>query len=215
MPAHQIAPHFVKVDRVGYIPQYAPTLVGDSVRFDPATDCNGYFTSSKFQAHNNCYNYGVDTATNTIAQPGRMNGITITGNIDAEQVVQGARLDGLILVGGPGTDIGGLRNSAPKLGAGHFVALLIAPAAPALQFDGDYHWVRCDDLGAPSWSQKDGPDQVTNFDFAGSPIHDPAVAHWSVNSGPPGTGKPGAPDLVVTYQFHAYMFVPRAKVIII
>jgi hypothetical protein len=203
----------VSIPGVGLIPQYAPTVVGNGVRFLPASDCDGYFTSSKFQAHNNCYNYAVDVATNTMAQPGRKHGMVNPGDIDAAAVVKGAEADGLKQV--DATNIDDLRNQSYGLGAGHFVALLVTPAVASMKFKGDFHWVRCDDLGGSSWSQKDGPDQVTNFDFGGNPISDPYKANWTVNSGPFGTTTPGAPDFVVTYTFVTYMFVPRGAVDII
>jgi hypothetical protein len=210
-----LAPKSVFVNGVGYVPQYGPTVTGTGVRFDPAYDCDGSFTSYKFQVHNNCYNYATDIATNTIAQPGRRHGLLIEGDIVAEQVVQGAQKDGLILVGGPGATIGDLRARVPNLGNGHFTALLIAPADDTVHFIGDYHWVRCDDVDSPSWSQKDGPDQVTNFDFAGNPITDPSQANWTVNSGPLEPGKAGTPDLIIKYSLIAYLFVPSAGVDII
>jgi hypothetical protein len=84
---------------------------------------------------------------------------------------------------------------------------------------GDYHWARCDNSEFNSWSQKDGGDQVTNFDFAGNPIVDPSIANWSVNQGPiqPDKTQPGFDpnDMVVDYVFYCYMFVPDTGVNII
>jgi hypothetical protein len=205
----------VCVPGVGQVPQYAKTIVGQALCYDPATDCQGYFTSSKFQVHNNCYNYALDIASNSMAQPGRKHGLVWTGDVDGDQVVKGAQLDGLILVGQPGATINNLRDLEPQYGNGHFVALLIAPPVDEVTFPGDFHWVRCDDLEYSRWSQKDGPDQVTNFDFAGAPIADPSQATWTVNSGPFKTTAPGSPDFVVTYQFKAWMFVPHGGVEII
>jgi hypothetical protein len=204
------APKWVPVPSGGYVPQYAPTVVGKGPAFDPSNDCEGCFTSHKFQVHNNCYNYAVDIATNTVAQPGRLHGIVLKGNTDGDQVQAGAEKDGLILVGGPTDKIDVLRAQQSKLGDGHFVALLIAPAVAEATFPGDYHWVRCDDFNASCWSQKDGPDQMTDFDFAGSRIYDPSTANWTVNSGPFNPPKSGNRDFIVTYQFKAWMFVPHA-----
>src|SRR5438067_1564068 len=100
-----LAAKSVHVPGVGYVPQYADTVFGTSVRYDPANDCKGYFTSSKFQAHNNCYNYAVDIATNTIAQPGRRHGILLSASLgpdNADVVVKGAEADCLIHAGTPG-----------------------------------------------------------------------------------------------------------------
>ncbi|MEI8633340.1 hypothetical protein P4S72_17315 [Vibrio sp. PP-XX7] len=70
-----------------------------------------------------------------------------------------------------------------------------------------------------SWSQKDGGDQVTNFDFAGQPISDPATACWTVNLGPVSGVDPSHPkdlsDMIVSYVFHTYMWVPSAGVTIL
>ncbi|MDP9170724.1 MAG: hypothetical protein M3N54_08915 [Acidobacteriota bacterium] len=199
----------------GFIPQYAPTVFGTGVRFDPANDCKGSFTSFKYQVHNNCYNYALDIATNTVAQPGRLNGLLMTGDVNGEQVVEAAVKDGLVVAGDAGTTIDDLREKSYDLGDGHFVAVLIADADDSVGFPGDYHWVRCDDLELSAWSQKDGPDQVTNFDFAGAAISDPFSANWSVNSGPFGTTQLGARDFYVTYHFQAWMFVPSQGVNII
>ena len=76
---------------------------------------------------------------------------------------------------------------------------------------GDYHWARQDKDG--SWSQKDGSDSVTNFDFAGNKITDPARANWVVNQGATSDQNPA--DMMVHYDFHSYMYVPDGKVNII
>jgi hypothetical protein len=197
------------------VPQYAPTVIGEDAGYDPATDCQGYFTSFKYQVHNNCYNYAVDIATNTMAQPGRRHGMTMPGDVDADRVVRGAQADGLILAGEPGTPLSDVLEQAPDLGDGHLVALLIASPDHSVGFPGDYHWVRCDDLESSSWSQKDGPDQMTDFDFAGVPIVDPSTANWTVNAGPYKTTKPGSPDFLTKYCFRAWMFVPDTGIDII
>jgi len=62
--------------------------------------------------------------------------------------------------------------------------LLISLAKNNLLWKGDFHWVRCDDVSGGLWSQKDGPDQITNFDFSGKAIQDPRMANWIVNQGP-------------------------------
>ena len=108
-----------------------------------------------------------------------------------------------------------VRSHATTAAPGQYVALLISPADPNPNYGwpGDYHWARFDDLASSAWSQKDGTDQVTNFDFAGHPITDPATANWTVNQGPISKQDPG--DLVVSYAFYAYMYVPQGGVNII
>lgn len=74
--------------------------------------------------------------------------------------------------------------------------------------------MRCDDpVNYASWSQKDGGDQVTDFDFAGQPITLPSTANWTVNQGPISASDPD--DLVVSYEFFTYMYVPNGAVDII
>jgi hypothetical protein len=212
-PGSGPAPHCVYVPRVGCVPQYAQTVPGTNDGFDPANDCQGFFTSFKYQVHNNCYNYAVDIATNTMAQPGRRHGISILGDVDADTVVRGALADGLKMAGESGTPLSDVLEWASDLGDVHLVALLICPADSNFGWRGDYHWVRCDDLQTSSWSQKDGPDQMTDFDFSGVPIVDPSQANWIANQGP--APKPGSPDFFTTYRFHAWMFVPHTGVDII
>jgi hypothetical protein len=208
---HVIPPTWVHIPGVGNIPQYADTVYGTSTEYDPAGDCNGYFMSSKFQPNNNCYAYGCVIASNSFPQPGRKNGYTLPSPFTGADVVHGAELDGLHNVG---TEIDDVQAHADGVDTapGHYVALLISKADKKNNWPGDYHWVRCDDLGAGTWSQKDGSDQVTNFDFAGHPITDPATANWTVNQGPTGSGQS---DLIVHYDFYTYMFVPSSGVDII
>jgi hypothetical protein len=209
----QIAPIYVTVPGGTQVPQYAPTVTDPDNTYAPATNCQGYFMSFKFQPNNNCYNYSCNAASNSFAQPGRMHGYFLPQNFTGADVVQGAELDGLQFAGDATTSIGALtaRQGAAE---GHYVALLISPADPSVSWPGDYHWVRCD-IASPynSWSQKDGGDQVTNFDFAGNPISNPATANWTVNQGPMIQGS--ADDVVVSYQFYAWLFVPYGQISII
>ena len=194
---------------IGNVTQYADTVTVGPVEYDPANNCRGYFTSHKYQVHNNCYNYALNIATNTMAYPGRKHGVPIDnheGKIDRSRVLKGAEKDGLIVVDGIKT-IDQLRSDRRR--NGHWVALLIAPAAKAAGFPGDFHWVRCDDLRISHWSQKDGAGEITNFDFAGLPIFDPMRANWVLNNGPLDRTKPGQPDFKTTYKFITYMFVPH------
>lgn len=207
------------------VPQYSPTVIAKSTGYDPAGDCNGNFMSAKFQPNNNCYAYGCNISSNSFPQPGRLSGNLITAStLNGPSVANFAEQDGLVFAG---KSTGELASFAQKrraqLGAGgldgHFVALMIS--APSGQYwPGDYHWARCDDnVNSSSWSQKDGGDQVTNFDFAGNPITNPATANWSVNQGPiqPDKSQPGfnPDDMVVDYVFYCFMYVPNEGVDIV
>jgi hypothetical protein len=213
--ANTIAPSYVDVPGIGKIPQYAPTVVGSVVSFDPANDCEGCFTSAKFQVNNNCYNYACNIATNSFAQPGRAHGKKIAIPIvNGDEIARYAQMDGLIPIRDATASLTVLEQSAASLGEGHFVALVISSGDSAVSWPGDYHWVRCDNMRSfGEWSQKDGGDQVTNFDFAGQRIVDPSKANWTVNQGPMISGNPN--DIVISYDFYGWMFVPDSKVSII
>lgn len=229
---HYLAPTTVNVNIVvppgtGIIgvPQYGPTVNGGAAAgYDPAGDCQGNYMSYKFQPNNNCYAYGSNITPNTFPQPGRQSGYLLTA-ADFEQsfdtlgqlVASYAQKDGLIYVGQSMDELTQFKSSRQDAGLnGHFVALMVSPAGDA-NWPGDYHWARCDNSSGPcdSWSQKDGNDQVTNFDFAGNPITDPATANWSVNQGPVESGPEAGQDQVVDYGFYCYMFVPGSGVNII
>src|ERR1700739_3482444 len=70
----KIAPIYVTVPGGKQVPQYAPTVSDPDNIYAPATNCQGYFMSFKFQPNNNCYNYSCNAASNSFAQPGRMHG---------------------------------------------------------------------------------------------------------------------------------------------
>jgi hypothetical protein len=239
---HYIAPTTVSVTIVQPpgtgtigVPQYSPLVNGGNPDgFSPATDCNGNFMSAKFQPNNNCYAYGCNITSNTFPQPGRQSGYLLTaadfkqpfGSL-GELVAGYATRDGLIFVGRTAADLTKFRSSrqgtnpGPATDAGdgaldgHFVALMISPAGDA-DWPGDYHWARCDNSSGAcnSWSQKDGNDQVTNFDFAGNPITDPATANWTVNQGPlaDSSSPDNNQDQLVSYAFYGYLFVPTSGV---
>ncbi|ETW99160.1 MAG: hypothetical protein ETSY1_16065 [Candidatus Entotheonella factor] len=209
-PEKVIAPSCVEVPGGWFVAQYAPTVVGTSIAYDPPNNCDGNFMSSKFQPNNNCYNYACNIATNSYAQPGRKHGLILGFPPTGPRTVEGAQKDGLIYLGGADMP---LSQVTPPSSDGHLAALFISPPSPYTLWLGDYHWVRSDDRYTfQSWSQKDGGDQVTNFDFAGHPITNPAVANWTVNLGWlfdfPG-------DLVVNYDFYAWMWIPENGVHII
>ena len=214
-----VPPSYEHRSNWGDIPVYGPTVVDNSTGYNPAGNCNGNFMSSKFQPNNNCYAYGCNITPNSFPQPGRYSDAKhiFAGHSIApvEVVVAGAIADGLLNVGTTLDDCRAFAQTNPP-SVGHFVALMYSPSESAIGGDpeanwpGDYHWARCDDLENNAWSQKDGSDQVTNFDFAGNPITDPATANWRVNQGPIGGGD--ANEYRASYYFHTYMFVPYGKV---
>lgn len=200
----------------GQVPQYAPTVRDKKTGYSPAADCDGYFMSYKYQPNNNCYAYGCNIASNSFAQPGRYSGAPpFSNDFTAEHVTNNAVSDGLVYVGKSMEDV---YNHSKENIPGHYVALMFSEPEkniggdPNADWPGDYHWARCDDVATSSWSQKDGGDQVTNFDFAGQPISNPATANWSVNQGPIGKteGNEGSDpnEYVVAYVFYCFMFVP-------
>lgn len=209
-----IAPIYVTVPGGQRIPQYSPSVVDSSNNYCPPTNCGGNFMSYRFQRNNNCYNYACNIATNSFAQPGRRQGVFLTGAMQGSDVLAAANLDGLIAIGGSNMPLSALQLAAPSLPAGHFVALFMSPADLSVSWPGDFHWVRCDS-GPPfqSWSQKDGTDQVTNFDFTGASITDPSQSNWTVNQGPILANS--LSEVVVSYQFFAWLYVPYGGVDII
>ena len=207
-----IPPTYVNIPGVGNIPQYAPTFFGTFNGYNPPTDCNGYYMSAKFQPNNNCYAYGCVICSNTFPQPGRINGYLLPSNFTGADVVTGAEKDGLQTLGSSIEELKAHQKSVG--GVGHYVALLISPADQTYGWPGDYHWVRCDDnVNFESWSQKDGGDQVTNFDFAGEPIVNPQNSNWTVNQGPISSSNPD--ELLVSYDCICYRYVPPTGVNII
>ncbi|MCR2834512.1 hypothetical protein [Parerythrobacter lacustris] len=209
-----IAPNYVP-SSWGAVPQYAAPVVDTVTGYAPATDCNGYFMSDKYQPNNNCYAYGCNFASNSFPQPGRASGApNLFSNFTPQQVISNAESDGLINIGSTVADIA---SHAATGATGHYVALMFSTPEnsiggdPNANWPGDYHWARCDVLSSPmSWSQKDGGDQVTNFDFAGNPITDPSTANWTVNQGP--ISSTDANEYIVTYDFLTFMFVPNGAV---
>jgi hypothetical protein len=214
LPGTVIPPTYVDIPGGYKVPQYAPTVVGGPSRYDPPGDCNGDFMTSKFKPNNNCYNYACNIATNSFAQPGRMHGILLSGSYSGQSVLDGAKADGLVMIGKKELKPSQLPPKAPSNMQGHFVALLISDPDTTIGWPGDYHWVRCDDSAScGNWSQKDGSDEMTNFDCGGSPIVDPSTANWSVNQGHVLQSSPG--DVVIAYEFFAWLFVPAGAVTII
>jgi hypothetical protein len=137
------------------------------------------------------------------------------GRLTLDSVSTAAQADGLIKLGDARTSLATIlkRVSSKKVADGHLVALLMSTEKRSIGWKGDFHFVRCDDPSGCVWSQKNGPDQVTNFDFAGHPISDPSHAGWTVNQGPVHLGGKTAKQTL--YVFGVWMFVPFGKVSII
>ncbi|CAN5676410.1 hypothetical protein BH10ACI4_BH10ACI4_11600 [soil metagenome] len=225
----RLAPAYVVVPGLGkQIPKWGPTKRDKVDGFRPALDCGGNFMAYRFQTNNNCYNYACNIATNSFAQPGRRHGkdLTLKGkSMKGSDVIEAAEADGITLIGGKDMKLRqAIRSQAYDRGrarehGGHLVALLISTAVSDIRWAGDYHWVRCDDALGKIWSQKDGPDHVTDYDFGGEKIIDPSKACWVSNTGPPPTGwgrrKHRLSSQVVEYYFAAWMFVSYKHVSII
>jgi len=205
-----------------YVPQFSDTVVGRSSRYNPSSDCDGNFMSYKFQPNNNCYAYACNIASNSFPQPGRISGNQITAaTLNGPDIQNFAAQDGLLAVGNNLDNLKAfsmtrMTGKDASMLDGHYVALMISPAGDN-NWPGDYHWARCDDnVDFNTWSQKDGSDQVTNFDFAGNPITNPVTANWTVNQGPvqPDSSQPdyNPDDMVAVYTFYCFMFVPNAGV---
>ncbi|MDH5180566.1 MAG: hypothetical protein OEZ39_15670 [Gammaproteobacteria bacterium] len=212
-----------KTHRHMKIPYWAPTVRGKNIGYHPSTNCDGYFMSAKFKPNNNCYAYATNIATSSWPQPGRYHGYffdenTLTGSLSevGEKIKKLAEKDGLVEVGKTIEDITKYWHHHGEKKGGHFVALMISPAHEPL-WGGDYHWARCDNTtDFSSWSQKDGRDMVTNYDFLGDPISNPAKANWTVNQGPQSSeSEQSGDDMVTIYYFYCFMFVPRGSVHII
>lgn len=234
-PTHQAveegrlpSPKFVRLKDGTQVPQWKPTVKSRVSGFNPAGDCNGYFMSYQFQPNNNCYNYACNVATNSFAHPGRKHGTSLfspTRRLTGDSVVAAARADGLIEVGRSEMGLSdvlkvlNIRRRNGLLRDGHLVALLISVADSKIRWRGDFHFVRCDAPDGKHWSQKNGPDQVTDFDFAGNLIKDPSTANWVVNQGLEHHRRPTpkAPrsEIRILYRFEAWMFVPFGRVSII
>jgi len=145
-------------DFIGRLLQAAADWVARCI---PQYDPHPWNDDPWVQSHNNCYNYGCDKQTNTYAQPGRANGITLAwpGDMNCTAVTNGAVADGLVTV-----------NCDQGCGCSecrHQVALVISPGW-------DYHWYRKDRDG--KWSHKMGGSPATNLDNSGNIITDPRTA---------------------------------------
>ena len=216
-----------------------------SYKFQPNNNCYNYSTN---YATNSFAQPGRMTQDNyhpvsiVLDEQGKLSA-TNNSSPTGPSIVTGAVSDGLINIGpGVATTADNIRITRSELldklptdyfiklreesseGVSHLVALLISEANESKGWPGDFHWVRCDDLVSFTWSQKDGPDQITNFDFAGNPIdweNPPHLANWTCNNGPtaptPIVPHPvkGNDDIVSVYKFYTYMWVPSSGINII
>lgn len=223
-----LAPIFTGIFLGKQVSQWGETAESKVEGFRPAHDCKGHFTSHRFQPNNNCYNYACNIATNSFAIPGRMNELELTPKkcrLTAARTIACAEKDGLLLIGQAPMKLAEALADEKYLSArrkspdGHLVALLISKADSKIRWSGDFHWVRCDHPLGRKWSQKDGPDQVTNFDFAGKPISDPSQANFEVNLGPRHHHKSfplgKVTEARTRYIFASWMYVPFGEVSII
>lgn len=226
----------------GTVLQYADTVSNEepNIGYKPHSDCLGYFTASQFKYNNNCYAYSVDIAPNSWPQPGRsdssvINPLSDEGVFTADQIQSNAEADGLKTVFKtdgvtPADSISDLKTDyATRTEPGHYVALLFSEGQTIAQgtdeeykWLGDYHWARCDNiLSDPTeWSQKNGHDEITLFDFGGDLISDPSIANWKANQGPiknmdHSTDAGNINEFLIEYKFHCYMWVPFGGVTII
>lgn len=222
------APHYVRLKDGRKVAQWSKTEQSRVAGFRPEKDCNGNFMSYLYQPNNNCYNYACNIATNSFAIPGRKRLVRLIPahkSISAAGVIAAAKADGLIEIGRDPMKLAeALRILANerrrgRLQDGHLVALLISKADSKIHWKGDFHFVRCDSISGRSWSQKDGPDQVTDFDFAGKKISNPSISNWTVNQGPRRHRRHLPHSLIfaqqTTYSFAAWLFVQFGKVSII
>ena len=122
----------------------------------PAYEPTYWNSNSVICLNNNCYNYANHKRTDTMAQPGRGGGYTMT-SVDASQVNAGAIYDGLE----PTTATAISPEGKTK------IALAIWPGQ-------DFHWYRQDSDGR--WSGKIGHSYASNLDNSGNPITNPETA---------------------------------------
>ena len=137
-----------------FIENYNPMCRKLAPCFEPAFD-TGLWSSKS----DNCYNYAVNLATGTYAQPGRAAGAQYT-SLTASVVRGAAVLDGLKDHEDPAPGEFPESNNC-------LLALVIIPGI-------DFHFYRRDSDG--NWSHKPGPRQATNVDNSGQVITDPRIA---------------------------------------
>lgn len=131
----------------------------------------GWWNQSGIQSSNNCYNYAMNKATGTFAQPGRAvwGGTSSGADMQCNIIKNNAVIDGY--VGQPQNQnklIWTDQDAGPCADPTWTkVALVVAPGW-------DYHWYRRDNNGY--WSHKPGGSPATSLDSCSQFIFNPAVA---------------------------------------
>lgn len=131
---------------------------GSVCAFDATPFNPGFWNQPDTQPYNNCYNYAVNSRTNTFAQPGRAHGYTIPPGISCEDVRKGAMQDGLRIWG----------NCQPP-GTKRYVLALVTGTFPGGQRD--YHWYRFHPENF--WGHKPGGTAARNVDNSNQLIRNP------------------------------------------
>jgi hypothetical protein len=117
----------------------------------------GYWNTPTVQPHNNCYNYGRNSRTDTYAQPGRAHGAQ-TNIMQCNTVTAAAMADGLVK----------RCNCLPiSEWPRRLVALVVDNQAPSF----DYHWYRHQRGGF--WGHKPGGGTARNVDNSNVVITNP------------------------------------------
>jgi len=143
----------------------------------PAYQASFWNVSSRVY-YNNCYNYAMNVATNTFAQPGRayfgynpVNANTLT----CTEMSAFASLDGTLNNGEDRLKFNSYSESAACTGAYRpaKTALVLAPGY-------DYHWYRLDRNSDGRWSHKQGQTPAKRTDESGRQIYSPSGANRGV-----------------------------------
>jgi hypothetical protein len=119
-----------------------------NTRYNP-----GYWNQPDHVLLNNCYNYAMNTRTDTFAQPGK-----ISGHLFRENTCQDC---------GSGADFDGCKTTCRQDLTYKNVALVIWPPSPGIR--GDFHWYRLQAEGF--WGHKPGKTSVRNIDNSGNTIN--------------------------------------------
>ncbi|AVZ71131.1 hypothetical protein SLUN_01560 [Streptomyces lunaelactis] len=126
----------------------------DSAPFNPE-----FWNHPAVQPYNNCYNYGVNYRTDTMAKPGRKHDYEIPATVTGQQVAQGLFKDGLRLFGVDCQPPGGNR-----------VILALVTGAFPNGFR-DFHFYRYHAEG--HWSHKQAANMARRTDNSGVLITNP------------------------------------------
>jgi len=125
----------------------------DSALYQP-----GFWSDYSVLFTNNCYNYAINTVTNTFARPGRAHGFEIPLTVTNSDVSFGAQKDGVHL-----------RGHCQPQGVRRYWLAMVTGYSPA-GFR-DFHWFRYHHEGF--WSHKPGGYPVRNIDNSGATISNP------------------------------------------